>query len=140
MVFLRYCYSKVGWYFHWPIGWHGAKGLNFQWKIKVSCGFDRIYCRNPWWKTSFFVQCSFQLFLNRKIWFKLLRTDFSQIRSSKYSFGQVTWIYTKLKISFLIIIIWRSHYTYINVVLTGNIKLVKYCKSSWKSFENVWKA
>ena len=22
-----------------------------------SCGFGHIYCRNPWWKTLFFVQC-----------------------------------------------------------------------------------
>ena len=27
-------------------------------KCAVSCGFGHIYCRNTWWKTSFFVQCN----------------------------------------------------------------------------------
>ena len=32
-------------------------------QVAVSCGFGHIYCRNPWWKTSFFVQCYRQVFI-----------------------------------------------------------------------------
>ena len=35
---------------------HGISSVNVT-KSTVSCVFGPIHCRNPWWKTSFFVQC-----------------------------------------------------------------------------------
>ena len=39
-------------------------------KSAVTCGFDHIYWRNPLYKTSFFVQCTFQNFKNIKVKFR----------------------------------------------------------------------
>ena len=36
-------------------------------KNEVSCGFGHIYWRNPWWKTSFFVQWIMEILKIRKI-------------------------------------------------------------------------
>ena len=47
-------------------------------QIAVSCGFGHIYCRNPWWKFSFFVQCKIYIwpcFILWNIYFKLLSKE-----------------------------------------------------------------
>ena len=40
-------------------------------KSAVSCGFGPIYWRNPYWKTSFFVQCTRHLFITKLFLMKL---------------------------------------------------------------------
>ena len=88
------------------------------------CGFGQIYWRNPWWKTSFFVQCTFLL------WGLKQNYGFIQVMIEKGCIG-TNWV----KVWFINVVrcaIWYHQYNLKAVKNTHErvLLLVKFTKSN----------